>query len=138
MASSSYIKGARIWLPDPTSGWLPGTVSSLSVPPSPAPTAQCELVVTFDTAPSAGEATRTLKFPYSALQQADSALTVVPTTPAPGQDALPPLRNPPSLETVEDLANLSILNEPSGECWRGRLWDLLMSQSCMLYPLDMR
>ena len=30
------------------------------------------------------------------------------------QDGLPPLRNPPLLETVDDLATLSHLNEPSG------------------------
>lgn len=28
---------------------------------------------------------------------------------------LPPLRNPPKLENIEDLTNLSYLNEPSGE-----------------------
>jgi hypothetical protein len=31
-----------------------------------------------------------------------------------GQDDLPPLRNPPLLETADDLATLSHLNEPSG------------------------
>lgn len=29
-------------------------------------------------------------------------------------DTLPPLRNPPLLETADDLATLSHLNEPSG------------------------
>ena len=31
-----------------------------------------------------------------------------------GHDDLPPLRNPPLLETADDLATLSHLNEPSG------------------------
>lgn len=31
-----------------------------------------------------------------------------------GKDNLPPLRNPPLLETADDLATLSHLNEPSG------------------------
>jgi myosin-5 len=31
-----------------------------------------------------------------------------------GKDGLPPLRNPPLLETADDLATLSHLNEPSG------------------------
>lgn len=31
-----------------------------------------------------------------------------------GDDSLPPLRNPPLLETADDLATLSHLNEPSG------------------------
>lgn len=30
------------------------------------------------------------------------------------KDGLPPLRNPPLLETADDLATLSHLNEPSG------------------------
>jgi len=30
------------------------------------------------------------------------------------KDTLPPLRNPPLLETADDLATLSHLNEPSG------------------------
>jgi len=32
-----------------------------------------------------------------------------------GKEGLPPLRNPPLLETADDLATLSHLNEPSGE-----------------------
>ncbi len=32
-----------------------------------------------------------------------------------GKEGLPPLRNPPLLETAEDLTDLSHLNEPSGE-----------------------
>lgn len=31
-----------------------------------------------------------------------------------GKEGLPPLRNPPLLETADDLATLSHLNEPSG------------------------
>lgn len=31
-----------------------------------------------------------------------------------GKESLPPLRNPPLLETADDLATLSHLNEPSG------------------------
>ena len=32
-----------------------------------------------------------------------------------GKENLPPLRNPPLLETADDLATLSHLNEPSGQ-----------------------
>lgn len=32
-----------------------------------------------------------------------------------GKEGLPPLRNPPLLETADDLATLSHLNEPSGK-----------------------
>lgn len=34
-----------------------------------------------------------------------------------GKENLPPLRNPPLLETADDLATLSHLNEPSGQCF---------------------
>ena len=44
-----------------------------------------------------------------------------------GKSDLPPLRNPPLLETADDLATLSHLNEPSGEqswCFRTHVWML--------------
>ena len=109
--SSTYAKGTRVWLPDSATGWVPGTVSSLTLPSDKAPTGRVTLVVTFD-----GDDTqsKTLTFPLSALDGAGNSIQ--PTAaPPPGQDALPPLRNPPLLESSEDLASLSNLNEPSGE-----------------------
>lgn len=38
-----------------------------------------------------------------------------------GKSDLPPLRNPPLLETADDLATLSHLNEPSGADASGAL-----------------
>jgi hypothetical protein len=69
------------------------------------------LTVTLDTDESV---TKEFKFPMSVLEQAGN--DIQPATPPPGSDALPPLRNPPLLESSEDLASLSNLNEPSGAC----------------------
>lgn len=107
--TSTYAKGTRVWLPDPSTGWIAGTVSSLTLPSEDDTASQVTLIVTLDVDDSQ---TRTLKFPLSALETAGN--DIQPTTPLPGQDALPPLRNPPLLESSEDLASLSNLNEPSG------------------------
>ncbi|ORY26880.1 P-loop containing nucleoside triphosphate hydrolase protein [Naematelia encephala] len=110
--TSTYGKGTRVWLPDATTGWTPATVSSISLPADTGPTAQVTLVVALDD--GSGEE-RTLKFPLSVITAAEAsgANNVQTVTPPPGQDALPPLRNPPLLESSEDLASLSNLNEPS-------------------------
>jgi myosin-5 len=108
--SSTYTKGTRVWLPDPTQGWIPGTVTTLTIPPDAGPSSSATLTITIDSNP---EDIRTIKFLVSALETAGN--DIQPTTPPPGQDALPPLRNPPLLESSEDLASLSNLNEPSGE-----------------------
>jgi myosin heavy subunit len=47
-----------------------------------------------------------------------------------GKDDLPPLRNPPLLETADDLATLSHLNEPSGEGHRVRPRFILCLTHC--------
>ncbi|OCF38290.1 hypothetical protein I317_07949 [Kwoniella heveanensis CBS 569] len=111
--SSVYGKGTRVWLPDTTTGWVAGTVSSITIPSDESPSSEVTLVVSHEADESN---TKTLKFPYSTLQAATAdaaAANIVPTTPPPGQDQLPPLRNPPLLESAEDLASLSNLNEPS-------------------------
>lgn len=108
--SATYAKGTRVWLPDTATGWVAGTVSSLTLPAEQTAAASVTLVVTLDDDDSQS---RTLKFPLSALEKAGD--DIQPASPPPGQDALPPLRNPPLLESSEDLASLSNLNEPSGE-----------------------
>ncbi|WVR04411.1 hypothetical protein IAU60_001413 [Kwoniella sp. DSM 27419] len=112
--ASVYAKGTRVWLPDASTGWAAGTVASITVPSDEAETAEVTLVVSYDA--DEGE-TKTLKFPYAVLRQAGAdaaSANIVPTTPQQGgQDQLPPLRNPPLLESAEDLASLSNLNEPS-------------------------
>ncbi|ORX34366.1 P-loop containing nucleoside triphosphate hydrolase protein [Kockovaella imperatae] len=104
--SSTYSKGTRVWLPDDATGWVAGTVSSITLPSDGNSTSEVVVVVQLD----GEDETRTLKFPLSALETAGDALS---SAPAAGQDAPPPLRNPPLLESSEDLASLSNLNEPS-------------------------
>lgn len=103
-------------MPDPSTGWVAGTVSSITLPAEVSPTSEVTLTITYDD--SNGEEYKTLKFPLSVLTNAESSAAngVQPNSTIPGQDALPPLRNPPLLESSEDLASLSNLNEPSGEC----------------------
>lgn len=121
--ASIYAKGTQVWLPDPTVAWVPATVTALSVPSDGSSTSQVELTVTYDeNTPNvdAGES-KTLRFPLSSLNSAEGGggvNGVSGSSPPAGQDALPPLRNPPLLESAEDLASLSNLNEPSGECCR--------------------
>ncbi|RXK42233.1 hypothetical protein M231_00591 [Tremella mesenterica] len=111
--ASIYVKGTRVWLPDSLTGWTPGTVASLTLPPDGASSSQVTLVVNYDE--PGDEASATFKFPLSVLEAAANGgiNNVQPITPPPGQDMLPPLRNPPLLESSEDLASLSNLNEPS-------------------------
>lgn len=115
--TSTYAKGTRIWLPDGTTGWVAGTIISLNVPSDALPSSSVTLVASYDQIPSTGEESKTLKFPLSVLSAAEGVVAgnIVPASPPPGQDALPLLRNPPLLESAEDLASLSNLNEPSGE-----------------------
>jgi myosin-5 len=108
--TSTYQKGTRVWLPDSLTGWVAGTVSTVTLPVDPMPTASVTIVITLD---SDDSQSRTLTFPFSLLEKAGN--DIQPTSPVPGQDSLPPLRNPPLLESSEDLASLSNLNEPSGE-----------------------
>jgi myosin-5 len=115
--SSTYGKGTQVWLSDTPTSWVPGTVSSITLPTDESPSSEVTLVVTYDQPHEGGPESKTLKFPLSALQAASNiaANNVNPTTPPPGQDQLPALRNPPVLESAEDLSSLSNLNEPSGE-----------------------
>lgn len=53
-------------------------------------------------------------------------------------DALPPLRNPPVLETPEDLATLSHLNEPSGTFDLARLFALVSDVFLVLHAIQSR
>jgi myosin-5 len=118
--ASSYAKGTQVWVSDPTLAWVPATVTSLTLPSDESTSSEVELTITFDESTpnvDVGE-TKTLRFPFSSLKSAEGGggvNGVSGSSPAPGQDALPPLRNPPLLESAEDLASLSNLNEPSGE-----------------------
>lgn len=131
--TSLYSKGTLVWISQPSSGWVAGTVESLDLPTDGDSSSEVVMIVSHDSDPTTNE---TLKFPLSALQSATTDPTSLRTTTSSlGQDYLPALRNPPALETAEDLANLSNLNEPSGECAMlmlssGPGWYFIL-QSCM-------
>jgi myosin-5 len=130
--ATAYAKGTQVWYPDSTLAWVPATVTSLTLPSDEAPTSLVELTITFDENTSSADAgdSKVLKLPLSALESAEGGggvNGVQGSTAAPGQDALPPLRNPPLLESAEDLASLSNLNEPSGESWSPWRSDLVLT-----------
>ncbi|KAE8540330.1 hypothetical protein D1P53_003275 [Cryptococcus gattii VGV] len=109
--TSLYSKGTLVWISQPLSGWVAGTVESLDLPADGDSSSEVVMTVSHD---SDSNTIETLKFPLSTLQSATTDPTSIQTTTlSPGQDCLPVLRNPPALETAEDLANLSNLNEPS-------------------------
>ncbi len=115
-----------MWLPDVKEGWKPAEIISVDNNP---PSRSTEETLTLHIRDDSGGDTSTLTFPLSSIITAaqnqqlqtdripHSAETI---TGSSGKDAqmagLPPLRNPPNMETEEDLSNLSNLNEPSGEC----------------------
>lgn len=115
--ASVYAKGTRVWLPDSTAGWIPGTVIAVVSPADKEPSSVVTISVAVDGAsPDHAGAIKDIKCTLAALQAASepnsSALSTSPANST--QDVPPPLRNPPLLESSEDLASLSNLNEPSG------------------------
>ncbi|KAI0290485.1 myosin 5 [Russula brevipes] len=90
MAENIYSKGTRVWFTDKEQGWISGEVTNA--------------------VRSSDE-----KIKLTFLDDRGKEITINTTVKAirDGQDDLPPLRNPPLLETADDLATLSHLNEPS-------------------------
>jgi myosin-5 len=116
--SSSYTKGTQVWFPDPVEGWVPATTTSITLPSDDNPASLVEMNISIDRDTSSDDSgtSKALKFPLSVLKAAEAGgINLGVATAVPGQDTLPPLRNPPLLESSEDLASLSNLNEPSGE-----------------------
>lgn len=112
-----YSKGTRVWIPDSAAGWVPGTVNSVSLPADGDPASQATISVTVDGVPSdSAAAVRDYKCTLAALQAVSesNSNSLGSSSATSEQNTLPPLRNPPLLETSEDLASLSNLNEPSG------------------------
>lgn len=127
--SSAYAKGTQVWLADSTTSWQPATVTSITIPDEP--TGEVVLVVALDKS----DESKTLKFSLEALKVAAEGVNgVQPPAPVSGQDAIPPLRNPPVLESAEDLSALSNLNEPSG----GFLCELALMGSFTRYRYTIR
>ncbi|ODN75341.1 hypothetical protein L202_06517 [Cryptococcus amylolentus CBS 6039] len=100
-----YTQGTLVWMPDGTGGWRTGTVTSSTISSSDPPVAHITISSDSDL-----DVTTTIQTPLSALQNAKADRTQADFQQS---SDLPPLRNPPALEMVEDLAALSNLNEPS-------------------------
>ncbi|EMD34514.1 hypothetical protein CERSUDRAFT_117358 [Gelatoporia subvermispora B] len=90
MAENIYSKGTRVWFPDKELGWISAEVTS-----------------------AARNADETVKLVFVDERGKDITIDTTVKEIKDGKDGLPPLRNPPLLETADDLATLSHLNEPS-------------------------
>ncbi|KAI0317763.1 myosin 5 [Amylostereum chailletii] len=90
MAENIYGKGTRVWFTDKDQGWISGEVTNV--------------------VKSADD-----KIKLAFIDERGKEITIDTTAKEikDGKDNLPPLRNPPLLETADDLATLSHLNEPS-------------------------
>ncbi|KAJ3473009.1 hypothetical protein NLI96_g13168 [Meripilus lineatus] len=91
MAENIYSKGTKVWFSDKELTWISGEVTSATKNPDDS------IILLF-------------------VDERGKEITIKTTVKAikDGKDELPPLRNPPLLETADDLATLSHLNEPSG------------------------
>ncbi|KAL5532985.1 MYO2 [Sanghuangporus sanghuang] len=90
MADNIYSKGTRVWFPDKEQGWISAEVLQVIKSDNDA----FKLVFV-------DERGKEISFETTGKDIKD------------GKGDLPPLRNPPLLETADDLATLSHLNEPS-------------------------
>lgn len=110
MAENIYSKGTRVWFEDKDQTWISAEVLSVSKGADDA-----IKLVFIDERGKVGIIWILVIKAHNCrcLQE----ITIHTT----GKDikdnkSLPPLRNPPLLETADDLATLSHLNEPSGTC----------------------
>jgi hypothetical protein len=125
--SHPYVKDTQIWVPNGSSNWEKGEVTSVNQPADATPETYITLKITY----GPDQTTLEYSYPLSVLLAAGqsqfapaSPTSTTSSTPGgqvfSGKDAdgkpvpLPPLRNPDELERSEDLADLSNLNEPSG------------------------
>lgn len=112
MAENIYSKGTRVWFTDKEQGWISAEVTNV------VKGSDDKIKLTF--VDDRGKVSLRDPFflsPIIALIKPLFQEIIIGTTVKAirdGQDDLPPLRNPPLLETADDLATLSHLNEPSG------------------------
>ncbi|PCH38788.1 myosin 5 [Wolfiporia cocos MD-104 SS10] len=90
MAENIYSKGTRVWFADKEQGWISAEVTSVTRNPDD-----------------------TVKLTFIDERGKDITIDTTVQNIKKGVESLPPLRNPPLLETADDLATLSHLNEPS-------------------------
>ncbi|KAF7984073.1 hypothetical protein HWV62_17630 [Athelia sp. TMB] len=90
MAENIYSKGTRVWFEDKDQAWLSAEVTQVSK--------------------GADDA---IKLVFVDERGKEITINTTAKDIKDGKEGLPPLRNPPLLETADDLATLSHLNEPS-------------------------
>ncbi|KAI0086656.1 myosin 5 [Irpex rosettiformis] len=90
MAENIYSKGTQVWFPDKELSWISGEVTSVT-----------------------RNANDTVKLVFVDERGKEVTIDTTVKEIKDGREDLPPLRNPPLLETADDLATLSHLNEPS-------------------------
>ncbi|KAJ3008377.1 hypothetical protein NUW54_g3175 [Trametes sanguinea] len=90
MAENIYSKGTRVWFPDKELGWISAEVTSVT-----------------------RNQDDTVKLVFVDERGKEIKIDTTVQDIKNGKEGLPPLRNPPLLETADDLATLSHLNEPS-------------------------
>ncbi|KAG6829659.1 hypothetical protein H0H92_003902 [Tricholoma furcatifolium] len=90
MAENIYSKGTRVWFEDKDLAWISAEVTSVTKGPDDA-----------------------FKLVFIDERGKEIVINTTGKDIKDGKQGLPPLRNPPLLETADDLATLSHLNEPS-------------------------
>ncbi|KAI0792931.1 P-loop containing nucleoside triphosphate hydrolase protein [Abortiporus biennis] len=90
MAENIYSKGTKVWFADKELTWISGEVSAATK-----------------------NADDTIKLVFVDERGKEIVVNTSVQEIKDGREDLPPLRNPPLLETADDLATLSHLNEPS-------------------------
>ncbi|KAG6376042.1 myosin 5 [Boletus reticuloceps] len=90
MAENIYSKGTRVWFEDRDQAWISAEVTSVTK--------------------GNGDA---IKLVFLDERGKEIVINTTGKDIKDGKEGLPPLRNPPLLETADDLATLSHLNEPS-------------------------
>ncbi|KAJ3511149.1 hypothetical protein NLJ89_g4272 [Agrocybe chaxingu] len=90
MAENIYSRGTRVWFEDKDHAWISAEVLSVT---------------------KGGD--DTIKLVFADERGREVMISTTGREIKEGKEGLPPLRNPPLLETADDLATLSHLNEPS-------------------------
>ncbi|KAJ8590360.1 hypothetical protein M405DRAFT_851759 [Rhizopogon salebrosus TDB-379] len=90
MAENIYSKGTRVWFEDKDQAWISAEVTSVTK-----------------------GADDSIKLVFVDERGKEIVINTTGKDIKAGKEGLPPLRNPPLLETADDLATLSHLNEPS-------------------------
>lgn len=110
MAENIYSKGTRVWFEDKEQAWLSAEVTQV--------TKGVDDSIRLVFVDERGKVCQILSGGgprlFSTISLQEITINTTGKDIKDGKEGLPPLRNPPLLETADDLATLSHLNEPSG------------------------